>query len=124
MERFQPGPGAFKIDFALSEPVPWRARECRRAISLHLGGSFEEIAASEDAVAHGQHPDKPFVLVAQPSLFDTTRAPHGKHVLWASCHVPNGSTIDMTSRIEAQIDVSLLASEIASSRAACHRPRF
>src|SRR6185369_2263335 len=104
MQRFQPGPGAFKIDFALSEPVPWRAHECRRAISLHLGGTFEEIAASEDAVAHGQHPERPFVLVAQPSLFDPTRAPHGKHVLWAYCHVPNGSTIDMTSRIESQIE--------------------
>ena len=104
MERFQPGPGAFKIDYALSEPVPWRAHECRHAISLHLGGTFEEIAASEDAVAQGQPPERPFVLVAQPSLFDPTRAPEGKHVLWAYCHVPNGSTIDMTGRIESQIE--------------------
>ncbi len=104
MERFQPGPGTFKIDFALSDPVPWRAPECRRAISVHLGGTFEEIAASEDAVAHNHHPDQPFVLVAQPSLFDPTRAPQGKHVLWAYCHVPNASTVDMSSLIEAQIE--------------------
>jgi phytoene dehydrogenase-like protein len=104
MERFQPGPGTFKIDFALSEPVPWTAIGCRRAISLHLGGTFEEIAASEDPVAQHRHPDRPFVLVAQPSQFDDTRAPLGKHVLWAYCHVPNGSTVDMTGRIEAQIE--------------------
>jgi phytoene dehydrogenase-like protein len=104
MERFQLGPGTFKTDFALSDPVPWRASECRRAISLHLGGTLEEIAASEAAVAQNHHPDRPFVLVAQPSLFDDSRAPLGKHVLWAYCHVPNGSTIDMTGRIEAQIE--------------------
>ena len=104
LERFQPGPGAFKVDFALSEPVPWRAAECRRAITVHLGGSFEEIAAGEYAVAHGLHPDRPFVLTAQPTLFDPTRAPEGKHVFWAYCHVPNGSTVDMTARIEAQIE--------------------
>ncbi len=103
-ERFQPGPGAFKIDYALSEPVPWRAQECRRAITVHLGGTFEEIAASECAVAHGQCAERPFVLVAQPTLFDATRAPAGKHVLWAYCHVPNGSAFDMTERIEAQIE--------------------
>jgi len=102
--RFQPGPGAFKMDFALSEPVPWRAAECRRAITVHLGGSLEEIAASEDAVAHGRAPEQPFVLVAQPTLFDATRAPQGKHTLWAYCHVPNGSAVDMTERIEAQIE--------------------
>jgi phytoene dehydrogenase-like protein len=102
--RFQHGPGAFKIDFALSEPVPWRAPECRRAITVHLGGSFEELAASEDAVAHGRTPERPFVLVAQPTLYDSTRAPAGKHIVWAYCHVPNGSTIDMTERIETQID--------------------
>src|ERR1017187_4177122 len=104
LRRFQPGPGAFKIDYALSEPVPWRAAECRHAISLHLGGSFGEIAASEDAVGHGHHPDRPFVLVAQPTMFDGTRAPAGKHVLWAYCHVPHGSSVDMTARIEAQIE--------------------
>jgi len=104
LQRFEPGPGTFKIDFALSAPVPWRAHECRRAISLHLGGTLEEIAASEDAVTHGQIADRPFVLAAQPSLFDPSRAPAGKHVLWAYCHVPNGSAVDMTERIEAQIE--------------------
>ena len=103
-ERFQPGPGAFKIDYALSEPVPWRAQECRRAITVHLGGSFEDIAASEFAVAQGRYAERPFVLAAQPTLFDATRAPAGKHVLWAYCHVPNGSAFDMSERIEAQIE--------------------
>lgn len=102
--RFRHGPGAFKIDFALSEPVPWRAAECRRAITVHLGGTLEEIAASEAAVAHGRIADRPFVLAAQPTLFDPTRAPQGKHVLWAYCHVPNGATLDMTERIETQIE--------------------
>ena len=103
-ERFVPGPGAFKVDYALSEPVPWRAHECRRAITVHLGGTFEEIAAAELEVAQGRVAERPFVLVAQPTLFDPARAPHGKHVLWAYCHVPNGSSVDMTERIEAQIE--------------------
>ena len=102
--RFQPGPGAFKVDYALSEPIPWRAKECLRAITVHLGGSFEEIAESEWAMAHGMHAERPFVLIAQPSLFDKTRAPAGKHVAWTYCHVPNGSTLDMTERIESQIE--------------------
>ena len=104
MERFQQAPGAFKIDYALSQPVPWRAAHCRRAITVHLGGSFEEIAEAEYAVANGREAERPFVLVAQPTLFDPSRAPEGKHVLWAYCHVPNGSTVDMTERIEAQIE--------------------
>lgn len=104
LANFRHGPGAFKIDYALSEPVPWRARECLRAITVHLGGTLEEIAASEHAAAHGREPERPFVLAAQPSLFDPARAPHGKHVLWAYCHVPNGSPFDMTERIEAQIE--------------------
>ncbi len=104
MERFKPGPGVFKIDYALSAPVPWRAQECRRAISVHLGGTFEDIAESEGLVAAGRHPDYPFVLIAQPSLFDSTRALPGHHTLWAYCHVPNGSSEDMTARIEAQIE--------------------
>jgi phytoene dehydrogenase-like protein len=78
--------------------------ECRRAITVHLGGSFEEIAASEDAAMRGQHSDQPFVLLAQPTLFDPSRAPAGKHVAWAYCHVPNGSNRDMTAAIEAQIE--------------------
>jgi phytoene dehydrogenase-like protein len=102
--RFLHAPGAFKIDYALSEPVPWRAAECNRAITVHLGGRFEDIAASEDAVARGECPERPFVLVAQPTLFDPARAPHGKHILWAYCHVPNGSTFDMTEVIESQIE--------------------
>ncbi|HEY1767458.1 MAG TPA: NAD(P)/FAD-dependent oxidoreductase [Terracidiphilus sp.] len=104
LERFEHGPGAFKLDYALSEPVPWRAPECRRAITVHLGGTFEEIAASEQAVVQGREPERPFVLVAQPTLFDPARAPKGKHVLWAYCHVPNGSGFDMTQRVEAQIE--------------------
>ena len=104
MTRFKPGPGVFKIDYALSQPVPWRARECRRAISLHIGGTLEEIADSELQTSQGRHPERPFVLVAQPSIFDETRAVPGKHTLWAYCHVPNGSTEDMTDRIEAQIE--------------------
>jgi phytoene dehydrogenase-like protein len=109
-DRFESGPGAFKIDYALSEPVPWRAPECRRAITLHLGGTFEEIAASEYAVAQGRCAERPFVLLAQPTLFDPRRAPAGKHVLWAYCHVPNGTTFDgparaqMEDRIDAQIE--------------------
>jgi len=109
-EQFQPGPGAFKIDYALSAPVPWRAPECRRAITVHLGGTFQEIAASEFAVAHHLCAERPFVLAAQPTLFDPSRAPEGKHVLWAYCHVPNGATFDsaqraqMENRIDAQIE--------------------
>lgn len=103
-QRFVPGPGAFKVDYALAQPVPWKASECARAITVHLGGTFEEIAAAEDAVVRGRCAQKPFVLVAQPSLYDPSRAPEGKHVLWAYCHVPNGSDVDMTEWIEAQIE--------------------
>ena len=102
--RFLSAPGAFKIDYALSEPIPWRAAECRRAITVHLGGTFAEIAESEAAIAQESVAERPFVLAAQPTLFDATRAPEGKHVLWAYCHVPNGSAVDMTERIEAQIE--------------------
>jgi phytoene dehydrogenase-like protein len=104
LEHFEYGPGAFKVDYALSEPVPWRAAECRRAITVHLGGTFEEIAAAEEEVARGRIAERPFVLIAQPSLFDDSRAPKGRHVLWAYCHVPNGSGVDMVERIEAQIE--------------------
>ncbi len=102
--QFQPAPGAFKIDYALSNAVPWRSADCYRAVTVHLGGTLEEIAEAEDAVAHGRCAEKPFVLVAQPTLFDPSRAPDRRHVLWAYCHVPNGSTFDMTERIEAQIE--------------------
>jgi phytoene dehydrogenase-like protein len=103
-KKFAPAPGVFKIDYALSQPVPWKARDCQRAITVHLGGTYDEIALAEDIVARGRCADRPFVIAAQPSLYDETRAPAGKHVLWAYCHVPNGSTVDMTERIEAQIE--------------------
>ncbi len=104
LRRFRRGPGIFKLDYALSGPVPWRSPECRRAGTVHVGGTLEEIAESEERVTRGEHPERPFVLVAQQSLFDPTRAPEGKHTLWAYCHVPNGSTVDMTARIEAQLE--------------------
>jgi phytoene dehydrogenase-like protein len=94
----------FKVDYALRQPIPWKAPECLRAATVHLGGSFEEIAASEAAMSSGNHADRPFVLLAQPSLFDPTRAPEGRHTVWAYCHVPNGSSFDMLSRLEGQIE--------------------
>lgn len=103
LEKFDYGPGVFKVDYALSEPVPWKAKECLRAATVHLGGSFAEIAESEAAMRGGKHAERPYVLLAQPSLFDSTRAPQGKHTVWAYCHVPNGSTFDMLPRLEAQI---------------------
>jgi phytoene dehydrogenase-like protein len=104
LTRFPHGPGAFKVDFALDGPIPWRAEECARAGTVHLGGTLGEIAASERAPWEGRHAERPFVLLAQHSLFDSTRAPAGKHTAWAYCHVPNGSDFDMTERIEAQIE--------------------
>ena len=98
------GAAAFKVDWALDGPIPWTASACARAGTVHLGGTLDEIAAGEAAVARGKHPERPFVLVAQPSLFDPTRAPAGQHTVWAYCHVPNGSRFDMTERIEAQIE--------------------
>ena len=104
LSRYKYGPGAFKIDYALSAPIPWQAKECSRAATVHLGGSLEETAESEAAVQQGRHAERPFVLLAQPSLFDPTRAPAGKHIAWAYCHVPHGSNIDVTARLEAQIE--------------------
>ena len=104
LARFPHGPGAFKVDFALDGPIPWTAAECSRAGTVHLGGTLAEIQASERAPWSGQHAERPFVLLAQHSLFDPSRAPKGKHTAWAYCHVPNGSTVDMTERIEAQIE--------------------
>lgn len=103
LERFRYGPGVFKVDYALSQPIPWKASECARAATVHLGGSFEEIAASEKAMRNGQSAERPFVLLAQPSLFDSSRAPTGKHTAWAYCHVPGGSKVNMLDRIEDQI---------------------
>lgn len=104
LERYRYGPGVCKLDWALDGPIPWKAAECGRAGTVHLGGTFEEIAASEREVWRGKHSERPFVLLAQPSLFDATRAPAGKHTAWAYCHVPNGSTVDMTEAIEKQIE--------------------
>lgn len=104
MQRFRYGPGTFKLDYALSEPIPWTNPDARRAGCLHLGGTVDEIAAAEAEVATGRHPSRPFVLVGQQSLADPTRAPEGQHTLWAYCHVPSGSTVDMTGAVEAQID--------------------
>jgi phytoene dehydrogenase-like protein len=98
------GPGAFKIDYALSEAIPWRAVECRRAGTVQVGGGMEEIALSEGAAWKGMTDAAPFVLVVQPSLFDTTRAPEGKHTAWAYCHVPQGSVVDRTEAIEGQME--------------------
>lgn len=104
LERYRYGPGVFKMDWALNAPVPWRAPECARAGTLHLGGTGEEIAAGERASWHGDLCDRPYVLVVQPSMFDSTRAPAGRHTLWAYCHVPHGCETDMTPVIEAQIE--------------------
>jgi phytoene dehydrogenase-like protein len=104
LRGFRYGPGSFKIDYALSGQIPWRATACAGAATVHLGGSYEEIARSEAEVNAGRIPDAPFVLVAQQSHFDPTRAPAGRHTGWAYCHVPNGSKVDMTDRIERQIE--------------------
>jgi phytoene dehydrogenase-like protein len=98
------GPGVYKIDWALDAPIPWTASGCSRAATVHLGGTFEEIAEAEDGVWLGKHPDRPFVILGQQSLFDPGLAPAGKQSAWAYCHVPNGSTIDMSARIEAQVE--------------------
>jgi phytoene dehydrogenase-like protein len=102
--KFRYGPGVFKIDLALEGPIPWKAAECARSATVHVGGTIEEIAAHERAVFHGTMTDKPFVLVAQQSMFDTTRAPEGKHTGWAYCHVPHGWNGDATDAIEKQIE--------------------
>jgi phytoene dehydrogenase-like protein len=104
LRSYRHGPGAFKVDWALDGPIPWRAGECRRAGTVHLGGTFDEIAHSEYAAWSGRPAERPFVLLVQQTVFDATRAPAGKHSAWAYCHVPNGSTIDMTDRIEAQVE--------------------
>ena len=102
--RYRYGAGVFKVDYALSAPIPWKAADCLQAATVHLGGSFDEIAASEKTVRMGMHPERPFVLLAQPSLFDNSRAPAGKHTAWAYCHVPHGSKINMLEKLEGQIE--------------------
>ena len=104
LRRFRYGPGVFKIDYALAGPIPWRSPECRDAATVHLGGTFEEIAESEADANAGRICDRPFVLVAQQSQFDPSRAPAGRQTGWAYCHVPHASTVDMTDRIERQIE--------------------
>ncbi|MFN8531737.1 MAG: NAD(P)/FAD-dependent oxidoreductase [Anaerolineae bacterium] len=104
LRRYRYGAGVFKVDYALSEPIPWRDPQTARAATVHIGGTLDEIVESERAVSLGAHPQRPFVLLAQHTLFDPTRAPHGQHTAWAYCHVPNGSAVDMLDRIEAQIE--------------------
>jgi phytoene dehydrogenase-like protein len=104
LERYRYGPGVCKLDWALDGPIPWKAAECTRAGTIHVGGTFEEIAAAERDPWQGKHSERPFVILAQPTLFDSTRAPAGKHIAWGYCHVPNGSSVDMTDAIENQIE--------------------
>ena len=104
LQKFRHAPGIFKIDYALSAAIPWRSDKCRRAGTIHLGGTLEEIAAAERDIAHGKLPERPFVLVAQQSLFDQTRGPHGQHTLWAYAHVPFDCNVDVSEKIEAQIE--------------------
>jgi phytoene dehydrogenase-like protein len=104
LARYRYGPGVFKVDWALAGPIPWRAPACARAGTVHLGGALAEVAAAERAVWQGEHPERPFVLLAQPSLFDPSRAPAGGHTAWAYCHVPHGSSEDRTEAIERQVE--------------------
>lgn len=104
LAHYRYGPGIFKVDWALDGPIPWTNADCGRTGTVHLGNTLDEMVQSEQQTIDGQHPDRPFVLLAQQSLFDPTRAPAGKHTAWAYCHVPNGSTVDMTDRIERQVE--------------------
>lgn len=130
--KFHYGPGVFKVDWALDGPIPWKAEECLRSATVHVGGTIEEIARHEYSVFHGKMTDKPFVLCAQQSMFDATRAPEGKHTGWAYCHVPHGSTDDATELIERQIerfapgfrDRILARSTINTAQYEQHNPNF
>jgi phytoene dehydrogenase-like protein len=104
LNHYRYGPGIFKIDYALNAPIPWQDPACASAATVHIGGSLDEIAAAERAVGKGDHPEQPFIILTQQSLFDPSRAPQGKQTAWAYCHVPNGSTVSMLERIEAQIE--------------------
>ena len=104
LERFKVGPGAFKVDWALDGPIPWKAPGCARAGTLHLGGTFDEMADAERAPWRGEHAKRPYVLLVQQTPWDESRAPPGKHTAWAYCHVPNGSIVDMTAAIEDQVE--------------------
>jgi phytoene dehydrogenase-like protein len=132
LARFRYGPGVCKVDWALSGPVPWTADACARSATVHVGGTFEEIARGEAAVNAGRHPDRPFCLVVQPGVVDATRAPQGRQTLWAYCHVPNGSDVDMTGRMEAQIerfapgfrDLVLARSSFTAAQEEAHNPSY
>ena len=104
MQRYRYGPGVCKVDLALDGPIPWKAEACLRAGTVHVGGTLPEIAAAERAVWRGELAERPYVLLAQQSLFDPTRAPAGKQTAWAYCHVPSGSTCDVSDRIIGQIE--------------------
>lgn len=104
LAEYRYGPGIFKVDYALASPIPWQARECLHAATVHVGGSMAEIVASEAAMSKGKYSERPFVLVAQPTVFDPSRAPEGKHIAWAYCHIPNGSKIDVLASLENQIE--------------------
>ncbi len=104
LRRYRYGRGVVKVDWVLDGPIPWTNVRCAQAGTLHLGGTFDEIASSEADVVRGRHPERPYVLLAQQTLFDHTRAPAGVHAVWGYCHVPNGSTFDMTARIESQVE--------------------
>jgi len=104
LEGFRYGPGVYKVDWALDGPIPWSDPATARAATVHLGGTYREVVTSEDAIGHGRHAERPFVLLVQPTLADPSRAPAGKHIAWAYCHVPNGSTVDMTAAIESQVE--------------------
>jgi len=132
LDRFRYGPGVCKVDWALSGPVPWRAQACREAGTIHLGGTFAEMASSEADVAAGRHPQRPYCIVVQPGVADRTRAPAGHDTLWSYCHVPAGSTVDMTSAIEAQIerfapgfsDLILARSTMTAAEEEQHNPNY
>jgi len=104
LKRYRYGPGVFKVDYALASPIPWKAADCLRAATVHVGGTMQEITSSEAAMSCGRISERPFVLVVQPTLFDSTRAPAGKHIAWAYCHVPNGSTVNRLENLENQIE--------------------
>jgi phytoene dehydrogenase-like protein len=104
LQSYRFGPGVFKLDWTLDAPIPWKAADCGRAATVHLGGSFDDIADSEKTVARGEVAKRPFVILTQPTLFDHSRGPEGKHTAWAYCHVPNGSEVDMTAAIEGQVE--------------------
>jgi phytoene dehydrogenase-like protein len=132
LSRYRYGPGVCKVDWALEGPVPWRADLCHRSATVHVGGTFAEVARSEAEVNAGGHPDHPFCIVTQPCVVDPSRAPAGRHTLWAYCHVPNGSDVDMTARIEAQIerfapgfrDLVLARVTTTATTEQCHNPNY